>query len=373
MVNIRWHDTLFARLFVLLWVTLLLSHAVAFVVVTQVVMPLTRPTVPHGPDHPRNPIVFPSLPPVGSSEHVDSPAGHATPGLPLPLLLLDYAIRLLVMGLGAWWGSRWLTQPVSRLVQAAHQMRTALEQGQQPTPMNESQGTLEAQQAAMVFNRLSMDLYKAFRSRELLFATVSHDLRTPMTRIRLRLESQPGSVELVQCINDIAQMDELVQSALAMSRLNAQNQPLQPTRIDAVLQAVVDDYAEMGTPVQWPGFTDSPATTALADPLSLRRVLDNVLQNSLRHANHVQIAMRCEPQNDSVVITIKDDGPGIDEARLSSAFEPGLHMANGHGYGQTNGLGLYIAQDLMRRQGGSITLANRPEGGLCVTVRLQTG
>ena len=89
-------------------------------------------------------------------------------------------------------------------------------------------------------------------SRELLFATVSHDLRTPMTRMRLRLECQPGPDDVAHCISDLAEMDALVRSALDMLRPQTGALALQPTRIDAVLQAVVDDYAEMGAPVAWP-------------------------------------------------------------------------------------------------------------------------
>ncbi len=374
MLNRRWHDTLFARLFVLLWGTLLASHAVAFLVVTQLVMPLTRPPIDaHATDHPRPTVIFPSLPPAGPNQHTATPAGHDLPGLPLPLLLLDYAIRLLVMGLGAWWGSRWLSQPVTRLVSAAHQMSTALEHGQQPTPMNESAGTLEAQQAARVFNRLSMDLYRAFRSRELLFATVSHDLRTPMTRMRLRLECQPGPDDLAHCISDLAEMDALVRSALDMVRPQAGALALQPTRIDAVLQAVVDDYIEIGAPVVWPQASAAPPMTAPADPLALRRVLDNVLRNALRHATQVQVALRIEPEQNAVAIQLDDNGPGIDEAHLAQVFEPGLRTACEHTAGRGHGLGLYIAQHLMLRQGGSIALSNRPEGGLRVVIRLNTG
>lgn len=365
-----WSDTLFARLLVLLWVTLVISHAVAFVVVTQVVIPMTVTPAAHGPDHPRTPIVFPSLPPVGTTEHIDLPAGHELPGLPLPLLLLDYAIRLLVMGLGAWWGSRWLTQPVSRLVEAAHKMNTALAQGKQPQPMDASRGTVEAQQAAAVFNRLAMDLYKEFRSRELLFATVSHDLRTPMTRMRLRLESQPSPADIGHCINDIAEMDSLVRSALALVRQQHENTTLQPTRIDAVVQAVVDDFVETGARVDWPDAATAPVIATQADPMALRRVLDNVIQNALRHASCVRIALCVEPQHHSVAIVLDDDGPGIDEADLSRVFDPNLRATNAVSGSQGNGLGLYIAQDLMQRQGGSIALNNRPEGGLRVTLRL---
>jgi len=374
MLNWRWHDTLFARLFVLLWGTLLASHAMAFLVVTQLVMPLTRPPIDaHATDHPRPTVIFPSLPPAGPNKHTATPAGHDLPGLPLPLLLLDYVIRLLVMGLGAWWGSRWLSQPVTRLVSAARQMSAALAQGQPPPHMTETAGTLEAQQAAQVFNRLSSDLYRAFRSRELLFATVSHDLRTPMTRIRLRLESHPSPDDVAHCINDLAEMDQLVRSALDMVRPHAPAQALQATRIDAVLQAVVDDYAEMGAPVHWPQAVVTPPVTATADPLALRRVLDNVLQNALRHASQVQVSLRVDAEQNTVAIELDDNGPGIDEAHLAQVFEPGLRIASGSVGSKGNGLGLYIAQQLMLRQGGSIALSNRPEGGLRVVVQLNTG
>lgn len=378
-----WQDTLFARLFVLLWATLVLSHAVAFVVVTQLAIPLTRPgVVADGAHQPRPAVVFPSLPPAGGSASSELPARHDDlPGLPLPLLLLDYAIRLLVMGLGAWWGSRWLALPVKRLVNAAHAMGSALEQGQPPPPLDEKRGTVEAQQAATVFNRLATDLYTAFRSRELLFATVSHDLRTPMTRIRLRLESHPGPAEVAQCIADIAQMDELVRSALAMVRQSAGSQALQPTRIDALLQAVVDDYADMGQPLVWPEAQTTPPITALADPLALRRVLDNVIQNALRHASQVQLSLWFAPDTATVTIALEDDGPGMAESQLASLLAPaapamGLQgSVSGHGSaqagGQGSGLGLYIAHDLMRLQGGSMVLTNRPEGGLRVEIRLQ--
>ena len=371
MVKFPWRDTLFSRLFVLLWATLVLSHAVAFVVVTQVAIPLTRPHAV-GPDgaHARGSVVFPSLPPAGAVDLAAAPLSGDTKGLPLPLLMLDYAIRLLVMGLGAWWGSRWLTQPVHRLVNAAHALGLALEQGQPPTALNEKDGTVEAQQAAAVFNRLSKDLYRDFRSRELLFATVSHDLRTPMTRMRLRLESQPGPGEVAQCISDIAEMDALVRSALAMVRNHVAAGELQPTRVDVLLQAVVDDYVEMGKRLEWCEPQDATPVTALADPLALRRVLDNVIQNALRHATRVSLSLAVAPELQTVTIVVEDDGPGIALAQLERIQQqphgsyPALDCAH------STGLGLYIAHDLMRLQGGALVLSNVQGGGLQVHIRL---
>ncbi|MBK9346828.1 MAG: hypothetical protein IPN06_10605 [Burkholderiales bacterium] len=255
-------------------------------------------------------------------------------------------------------------------------MGSALEQGQPPPPLDEKRGTVEAQQAATVFNRLATDLYTAFRSRELLFATVSHDLRTPMTRIRLRLESHPGPAEVAQCIADIAQMDELVRSALAMVRQSAGSQAMQPTRIDALLQAVVDDYAETGAPLEWPESAATPPVTVRADPLALRRVLDNVIQNALRHASHVQLSLWFAPDTSTVTIALEDNGPGMAESQLARLLAPAAHATRLQGSGsgsaqaggQGSGLGLYIAHDLMRLQGGTMVLTNRPEGGLRVEI-----
>lgn len=370
-LRLPWQDTLFARLFVLLWATLVLSHAVAFGVVTQVVIPLTKPPIEAASsDHTRPPVVFPSLPPA------DMPVlqARAAPqqGLPWPVLLLDYALRLAVMGLGAWWGARWLSRPVQRLVDAAQDMTQALERGQTPKTLNATGDTVEAQQAASVFNRLSDDLYRAFRSRELLFSTVSHDLRTPMTRMRLRLESQPGPAELALCMRDIAQMDEMVGSALAMLRQRTQQQACQPVRLDALLQALADDCEDMNMPVHWTAADPPAATTAMADPLALRRVLDNVLQNALRHATRVELALHQEPQIGTVAITIEDNGPGIAKSQLECMGSSNPYDASMQGWTPAgHGLGLYIAHDLMRLQGGSIDLANHNEGGLRVTLRLR--
>lgn len=370
-LRLPWRDTLFARLFLLLWATLVLSHVVAFGVVTQAVIPLTKPRIEAASsDHTRPPVVFPSLPPAGIAV-LQAPSAPQQ-GLPWPVLLLDYALRLSVMGLGAWWGARWLSRPVQRLVDAAQGMTQALERGQTPKTLDATGDTIEAQQAAAVFNRLSDDLYRAFRSRELLFSTVSHDLRTPMTRMRLRLESQPGPTELALCIRDIAQMDEMVGSALALVRQRTQQQACQPVRLDALLHALVDDCEDMALPVHWSTADPPVAITAMADPLALRRVLDNVVHNALRYAKRVELALHQEPQRGTVAVTVEDNGPGIAAPQLE-------RMASGNPYDASqqdwtpagHGLGLYIAHDLMRLQGGSIDLENRNEGGFLVTLRLR--
>lgn len=374
-----WRDTLLVRLLVLLWATLVLSHTAAFLVVTQLAIPLTKPRMEPSHSlhaaHNRPSVVFPSLPPADMPVLQES-STTPSPGLPLPILLLDYGIRLVVMGLGAWWGARWISRPVKRLISAAQAMTTALEQGQEPTVLDARGDTVEAQQAAAIFNQLSGELYRAFRSRELLFATVSHDLRTPMTRIRLRLESEPGPKELTQCIQDIAHMDHMVDSALTMLRQHTQHQACQPVRMDVLLQALIDDCEDMELPVFWSVASTDAAVTAMADPLALRRVLDNVVHNALRHATDVRLTLRQEPQTSTVVIVVEDNGSAIAAPQLKQLermLKTGSYNnAVPNWTPEGNGLGLYIARDLMRLQGGSINLENRTEGegGLRVTIRL---
>ncbi len=359
-----WPDTLLMRLFLLLWLTLVLSHAFAFLVVTEWVIPMTRdPVVTAGSGRVPDVVVFPSLPP--SSRSPSTPG--TPPGLPWPVLLLDYVLRLFVIGVGSWLGSRWLSRPVRRLVQAAESMSEALQQGQVPRVLDASAETLESRQAAAVFNRLASELHRAFRSRELLFAIVSHDLRTPMTRIRLRLANQPGPKELAQCIHDISEMDEMVRSALVMARHPVHPSMRQPVRVDVLLQAIVDDHADVGVTLLAHGLSDLPDITAWAEPMALRRVLDNVIQNALRHASTVRLQVVEIPDRQQVEVLVQDDGPGIPSLSSTPSVPtgPGMEAQAGHG------LGLYIAQDLMRQQGGTLELCNLDTGGLQVSLRLE--
>lgn len=374
MVKLYWRDTLFLRLAVLLSGTLIVSHLVAFGVVTQWVLPLLRPELASGlVPLPSEPIVFPSLPPTpGLPVHSGYGETPVPMGLPLPALLLDYALRFVLMALAAWYGARWLTQPVHRLTQAAGQLGPTLAKGQSPAPLDESFGTVEVRETARVFNQLSRQLQHEFRSRELVLAAVSHDLRTPLTRLRLHLEPGSAPPDVESCIGDIREMDGLIGSALEMFRHQTKPAPLQRTDIDALVQAAVDDLCETDDRVELQEDTQT-RHIALADPAMLRRVVVNVMNNALRHGGNAPVQVRVEAGDDQgIVITIDDNGPGIDPAQLAQVFDPFFRSDNTSGHGVTgNGLGLYIAQDLMQRQNGTIRLSKRPQGGLRAKIWLE--
>nr|WP_255719604.1 ATP-binding protein [Pelomonas sp. P8] len=375
----RW-DHLGLRLFLLMWAALTLSHLAAWSLVGQALHGGTapppmhhgqladppdglRPGPPHSPregsdgDGPRPPRApgeprvpmptFPSLP----------------PSLPLSASLVDYGVRLVVIALAAWWGSRWLAGPVRRLVSAAQQLTPALAQGRCAPLLSEDEGTREVRDAAEVFNRMAAELSGQFEERGLMMAAISHDLRTPLTRMRLRLETGGVDAQLRErCVDDLREMNQLVESVIEVFR-PAEAAPLQRVDLAALAQSAVDDLAETGARVDFAG----PSAIVQAEPLALRRVVDNLVGNALRYAGSARV--RVDLSAGVTRLVVEDDGPGIPEAELARVRQPFRRVegSRNRGTGGT-GLGLYIAQQLVRRQGAALVLSNRPEGGLRVEV-----
>jgi signal transduction histidine kinase len=376
----RWlRDTLFKRLFALMWVALVVSHLVAFFVVTR------GPHAPPGHAGATLP-VLPSLPPTpGLSgpaaggpgpRPADGPPpppaaqrrpDSGGPELPAADLLLDYGIRLLLIGVAAWWGARWLAVPMRRLVGASRDLAQALAQGHPVPRLDERRGTQEVREAAHVFNDMARQLDEQFRARALLVAAISHDLRTPLTRMRMRLESS-ADPEAARSIADIREMDALLESALDVFRAATSPEAPQLTDVHALVQSLTDDLQELGQPVQLQG----EPVLARVQPRALRRVVDNLLGNALRYGGSAEVSVSRTPTH--VRIEIDDRGPGIPPAQLEAVFQPFFRVesSRSRATGGT-GLGLYIARDLVQRQGGTLTLANRPEGGLRASVALPLG
>jgi protein-histidine pros-kinase len=353
-------DSLGLRLFLLMWAALAFSHLAAWSLVVQTMhvdmpgpppMHADRGFDPAGPPPPREPgagmqgrmPTFPSLP----------------PDLPWRSSFVDYGVRLIVIGLAAWWGSRWLAQPMRRLVSAARQLTPALAQGRPAPELSEAEGTREVREAAAVFNRMAAELSGQFEERGLMIAAISHDLRTPLTRMRLRLET--GEVEAKvreRCIEDLREMNRLVESVIDVFRPAESTEP-QRVDLSALAQSAVDDLADTGATVSFEG----PAAVVNADPVALRRVVDNLVGNALRYAGNARVSVDLAAGVTRLVV--EDDGPGIPEAELERVRQPFRRVegSRNRATGGT-GLGLYIAQQLVRRQGAALVLSNRPEGGL---------
>ena len=386
----RRFDTLFLRLFLLMWVTLVAAHLVAY----ALSVPLSEPAGGVSPlerlDPARLP-VLPSLPPMD-----DPGAGRAPPpgpggpppegrGPPMPegrggpmpgampppgaptgrsFLWIDYLLRATVIAFGAALGARWLARPMRRLADAAQALQQSLARGGVLPALDERRGTVEVRETARLFNRMGQRLREQFDARGLHLAAVSHDLRTPLTRLRLRLEALPPA-EREAAAEDIAAIDALLDDTLAVLR---EQRAGEPERVDlgALLQALADDLADQGQPVEL--LPAAPGTLVRARPVALRRVLDNLVSNALRHGGNARL--QAQRDGDMVELCVDDDGPGIPPEQIARAFEPWVRLRE-HGSGQ--GLGLAIARDLAERDGATLALANRPEGGLRASLRLPAG
>jgi len=383
-------DTLFKRLMLLMWVALVASHFLSFAAVRSVAdrpvdaRPMRMP--PGGPDAdgvgvpPLSSLPPGLLPDRGRREPPPGMSGPGTDGssgqppdrqpggsLPLRALWLDYLVRFLVIGGAAWWGAQWLSQPMRRLADASRSLGQAIAQRRPAPTLDEHEGTREVRQAAQVFNTMAQRLHQQFDAQGLLMAAISHDLRTPLARLRLRLETMEPGTQTERCIADLQEMDALIGSVLAMVRDQHAPQAQQRVDLRALLQAQVDDRVEQGLAVRILEDTAGDAVV-LAQTEALGRILGNLIGNALRHAGSAELSLLGHPGE--LELRIDDHGPGIPEDQLEAVFRPfyrvdsARHRGVGNSTSGGSGLGLYIARDLAERLGGRLSLSNRPEGGL---------
>ncbi len=282
-----------------------------------------------------------------------------------PSVSWQFIISMVLMGVivlaVSAWAVRRVTAPLGLLSAAADRL------GRDVTaePLAET-GTAEMQRAARAFNRMQDRLRRLIESRTQMLAALSHDLRTPLTLLRLRTEEVADAGERDKMLATIGEMDEMIGSTLAFARDEVHAEPRRKVDIAALLESLVDDMADAGLPV-----TMTPAAPLIHDcqPGALKRALTNLLDNAVKYGKSARTAVA--GAGDSVDITIDDDGPGIPEAELAKVFQPFYRVEDSRSRdtGGT-GLGLAIAQAIVQAQGGELTLTNRPGGGLRAAIKL---
>ncbi len=245
----------------------------------------------------------------------------------------------------AWFGSRRLAAPMDRLVAAARSPGGSLGRDAAALPaLDENSGTREVRQAAHVFNAMAGQLQDQFRARGLTMAAVSHDLRTPLTRLRMRLECMNAEPMLQQRrVADIREMNELIDSVLEVFLGDGPDagQPLQRTGVRALVQSLADDLAEQGQAVSF--LAEGEAIT-LAHPSALRRVVANLVGNAVRYGGG-GAAVGVAVDGAAVRIVVDDRGPGIPEQHLQAVTEPFFRLdASRSRHTGGTGLGVRIAR-----------------------------
>ncbi|MGA7594490.1 MAG: ATP-binding protein, partial [Gallionella sp.] len=278
-----------------------------------------------------------------------------------PFRLYVFLIRLTAVGLTSWIAARWLAYPIKRLANAAEQLGKNLNR-----PMiDESSGPYEVRQASKVFNQMQARLKQQMEERTRFLAAVSHDLRTPLTRLKLRAEkiAEPDLKSDVQ--SDIDEMASIINTTLEYLRGDAQPEAACLFDLDALVHTLAEDANGRGNLIKVTG----KIQPIRLQPVALRRCLNNLLENALRYGGSATISM--SETADKVEIAIRDAGPGIPPEKLEAVFAPFYRLESSRSrHSGGVGLGLSIARDMARKQGGNVTLENASGGGLIATLTL---
>jgi signal transduction histidine kinase len=252
-----------------------------------------------------------------------------------------------------------LTRPLARFTQAAE----ALGRGNLDEPVPET-GSIEVRRAAHAFNEMQARIRRLVDGRTQMIAAISHDLRTPITRLRLRAEFVDDPDAQRRMLADLDEMEAMIKSTLAFAREDSDREPVVSLDLVALLRDVAE---EMPGAVLLPGL---PTECLISGrPLALRRCFRNVIDNAVKYGKAASIGLQSDDK--AAIVTIDDEGPGIPVDQRDLVFRPfyRLDASRNRDSGGT-GLGLAIVQSIVLIHGGEVLLDNRPEGGLRVTVRL---
>jgi signal transduction histidine kinase len=275
--------------------------------------------------------------------------------------LLSMGIMAAIILAVSVWAVRRVTAPLAALSAAAERLGNDLN----APPMAET-GTIETRQASRAFNTMQARLRSLIENRTRMLAAISHDLRTPLTLLRLRAENVENAQEREKMLATIAEIDAMVAATLQLARDEASAEPRRRTDLTALLASTVHDMADTGLPVSM-----QPAAPVVYDcqPAALKRALANLLDNAVKYGKQARAAIVSTPR--AIEVTIDDDGPGIPADELARVFQP-FYRLEGSRSRETGGigLGLAIALSVVQAHGGELTLANRPEGGLRASVML---
>jgi signal transduction histidine kinase len=285
---------------------------------------------------------------------------RATPPLPrrifveLGLLTLGLAAVLFVM-------ARATTRPLTELARAAE----AVGRGERSAPLRET-GARELREATRAFNTMHERLYRYLDSRTRVLSAMSHDLRTPLTRLKLRAESLDDDALRERFNADLDEMQRMVTGALNLFRGMNHDEPQTAVAVDELVADLQRDLAEVGVRIEVTGDKPAPLT---ARPTALKRCLSNLLTNAVKYGKSARVEI--EDSAAELVVRVVDDGPGIPPEMLEQVFEPFFRLESSRNADTGGvGLGLSIARDIAQAHGGSVALRNRAPHGLEATLRL---
>jgi signal transduction histidine kinase len=289
--------------------------------------------------------------------------------VPSALLRRPDLVRMLL-----WWGlsllgaiplslfvARRITAPIRRFSAAAEWLGLDIA----APPLRET-GPAELRAAAAARNGMQQRIKRFVDDRTEMLAAISHDLRTPISRLRLRAESPPDEAERRRIIADLVSMDQMIGTTIDFARDANAGEPRCRIDLASLVETACETLADLGKDVRYAGPSYLACTCR---PLALGRALRNVLENAAEYGGRAVASIAALP--DRIEIRIADEGPGIPLAEQQRVFEPFTRLDRARSTEHAGaGLGLSIARNILRGHGGDVVLENRPAGGLLVTLKL---
>lgn len=278
--------------------------------------------------------------------------------------LLLIAIEALVLGaiLVAVWSVMRFTEPLKQFKSSVERLGSDLHS--KPIDIY---GPSAVRAVAQAMNEMQYRIQTLIRDRTQMLAAISHDLRTPITRIKLRLQFMHDATLAESLLNDLNEMEKMINETLSFAREDSSAENKVKTDLVSLLKSICDDAEDMGHAVQF--HTQLHRAPFFGRSLALKRAFTNLINNAVRFAQHVNVMIY--KKHKSIIVRITDDGPGIPKKDLQKVFEPfyrGEYSRSRNTGGV--GLGLAVTRDIITAHNGKITLQNIRQGGLMVLVEL---
>ena len=254
-----------------------------------------------------------------------------------------------------------------RLVKPLSELATAVERtgGSGDALPIAPRGPREVRGAIEAFNRMQERLRRFNEDRTRMIAAMSHDLRTPLTRLRLRAELVEDQDQQQKMLRDLDMMGDMIEFVLALARDDAKREPRSLVDLSALVEGICEDASDAGEPVT---FSGPRGVTISCRPTALRRAISNLVDNAVKYGGSAAVSL--SPEADRVIIAVDDEGPGIPPSEREKVFEPFYRIDSSRDPDIGGvGLGLSVARSTVWEHGGDIAIASRQGGGL--TVRLE--
>jgi signal transduction histidine kinase len=269
--------------------------------------------------------------------------------------MLAAVIALSVLGI------RRLTAPLATLARAAERLGRDVN-----APPLAERGASDVRKALRAFNTMQERIQRFIEDRTRMIAAISHDLRTPITRLRLRAEFVEDPEQQARMLADLDEMETMIQSTLSLAREEANPELRRDVDLVALLRSLCDDSRDVELTIE-PAGTET--LLLRGQPVALRRGFCNLIDNALKYGERARVGL--SNGADSIVVTVDDDGPGLPGEELERVFKPFYRVDQSRSRDTGGvGLGLAVARTVFRAHGGDVALANRPQGGLRATVTL---